>query len=184
MSSTIKVLCENNAYGSLAAAATATSENFFLAGDQGDRFPTPVANESMFYATLEDTDGNLEIVAVTKRIGSTFTVTRAQAGTEARAWAIGTEISLRVTAELLEDKVCLKDFKAEQADKDSSVTEINADISNLSETKLDKTTFETHQASIDAAFEKYTAEYATYDTGDDDDDDTTDDTTEDTTDAS
>jgi len=177
MSSTIKVLCANNAYGSLAAAATATAENFFLAGDQGDRFPTPVDNESMFYATLEDTDGNLEVVAVTRRVGSTFTVTRAQAGTEARAWAIGTEIALRVTAELLEDKVCLKDFKAEQADKDGSVDEINTNISNLSETKLDKTTFESHQASIDAAFAKYTAEYATYDTDEDEDE-------EETTDAS
>lgn len=175
MSSTIKVLCANNAYGALASAVTATAESFFLAGDQGDRFPTPVDNESMFYATLEDTDGNLEVVAVTRRIGSTFTVTRAQAGTEARAWGIGTEISLRVTAELLEDKVCLKDFKSEQAAKDGDVSEINTSITDLYDVKLDRATFESHQASIDAAFAAYTAEYATYDTGTDED---TDDTTE------
>lgn len=162
MSDTIKVLCVNNAYGTLAATATATTETLFLAGDQGDRFPTPVEDESMFYATLEDTDGNIEVVAVNRRVGSTFTVTRGQAGTAAKAWEIGTEISLRVTAELMEDKICRQEYTAEKNSKNTDITNVRNDIANLTDVKLNRTIHEDLQASIDATYAKYTAELATY----------------------
>ena len=80
MSDTVKILCANNAFGSLASALASTDKTLILSGDQGDKFPFIETGSSAFYATLEDADGNLEIVLVTSRLQSTLTVTRGQCG--------------------------------------------------------------------------------------------------------
>ena len=123
MSATVKILSANNAYGALASALTPTDTAVFLVGDEGDKFPTPVDGESAFYGTFEDTAGHIEVVLVTKRLGSSLTVVRGQCGTVGRSWDVGDEFSLRVTAELLEDKVCLKDFTTKTTELTKSIND-------------------------------------------------------------
>lgn len=158
MSDTVKILCANNAFGSLASALGSTDKTLILSGDQGDKFPYIESGATAFYATLEDADGNLEVILVTSRIQSTLTATRGQCGTMARSWPVGTEISLRVTAELLEDKICRKEFAEKMTDNASARTDLSDQIAVLRKTKLDKTAFESLQEDIQTTYDKYKAE--------------------------
>lgn len=158
MSDTVKILCANNAFGSLASALASTDKTLILSGDQGDKFPFIETGSSAFYATLEDADGNLEIVLVTSRLQSTLTVTRGQCGTIARTWPVGTEISLRVTAELLEDKISRKEYAEKSALNENDKSDLSAQIAVLRKVKLEKTVFDALQDSIDATYAKYKAE--------------------------
>lgn len=110
MSTTIKILCANNAVGKLSTAITATSTTLVLSGSEGDLFPNAATGVCAFYATLADTTGNYEVVLVTAKSGNTFSVIRAQDRTTARDWPVNTEVSNRVTEGLFEDKVSLKEF--------------------------------------------------------------------------
>lgn len=107
------VLFSNNASAPLAASITAASTSITVTTGQGALFPA-VAAGSYFYATLVDSSNNLEIVKVTARSGDTMTVTRAQEGTAARAYAAADKIELRVTAAGLGNLV--------QLDGDQTVT--------------------------------------------------------------
>lgn len=91
------VLFSNNASAPLAASITAASTSITVTTGQGALFPAITAG-SYFYATLTDSSNNLEVVKVTARSGDTMTVTRAQEGTVARAYAAADKIELRVTA--------------------------------------------------------------------------------------
>lgn len=166
MSDTVKILCANNAFGSLATALGSTDKTLILSGDQGDKFPY-IETGSAFYATLEDADGNLEVVLVTSRIQSTLTATRGQCGTIARSWPVGTELSLRVTAELLEDKICRKEFAEKMTANASARSDLSDEIAVLRRTKLDETSFESLQADIQATYDKYKAEVDAASTDDD-----------------
>lgn len=88
-------LFENNLSTTLASAAGASDVSLVLTSATG--WPSP-ASPAAHYATLDDGAGNIEIVEVTARSGTTLTVTRAQQGTTARTWAAGTTIELRWTA--------------------------------------------------------------------------------------
>ena len=91
------VLFSNNASAPLAASITAASTSITVTTGQGALFPA-VSAGSYFYATLVDSSNNLEIVKVTARSGDTMTVTRAQEGTVARAYAAADKLELRITA--------------------------------------------------------------------------------------
>jgi len=95
-------LFTNNAETKLTTAIT--PDNYVIAVQYGDVFPL-IVDQGLedFTLTLEDDQGNMEIVRVTNRTGNALTVFRAQEGTTARAFPANTNISLRLTAKFLED---------------------------------------------------------------------------------
>ena len=94
-----KYLFKNNASGTLAAEITAIATSIPLGVGAGAAFPNPGTGEA-FIATLQ-VGADIEIVEVTSRSGDTLTVTRAQEGTTARIWPVGTPIEMRLTAGLM-----------------------------------------------------------------------------------
>ncbi len=97
---------KNNAYGSLAAELSAVATVATLATGNGDRFPAPTGGD-FFLATLIMIDANgaevaWEIVKCTSRATDSLTIERAQEGTTARIWPVGTRIELRTTAGTLD----------------------------------------------------------------------------------
>lgn len=87
----------NNGHSTLAASVASSDTSITVASGHGARFPSLGAGD-YFYATLIDASNNLEIVKCTARSSDVLTVTRAQEGTTARAYAIGDRIELRITA--------------------------------------------------------------------------------------
>lgn len=98
------VLYTNNATTTLSGAITNVATSISVATGTGALFPSPT-NPDFFYATLVDSSNNIEIVKVTARTSDTMTVTRAQEGTTARAYAAGDRFELRVTAAGLGNKL-------------------------------------------------------------------------------
>lgn len=90
----------NNGSSLLASGITATSATVTVTAGQGALFPALSAGQ-VFTATLEDTSGNLEIVLATARALDTISITRAQEGTVAIAFASGSRFELRPTAAVL-----------------------------------------------------------------------------------
>lgn len=95
------VLYTNNAISTLAASITNTATSFSVASGQGALFPNPTSPD-IFYATLYDNAGNIEIVKVTARSTDTLTVVRGQDGTTGRAYSAGDKIELRLTKAVLD----------------------------------------------------------------------------------
>ena len=95
-----KYLFSNRASATLASAITATATSITLSSGQGSMFPAPGANEA-FHATIIDVNGNSEIVRCTARSGDVLTVVRGVEGTTPRAFAAGSRIELRLTAEVV-----------------------------------------------------------------------------------
>ena len=97
-----QVLLTNNAYTTLAVGCA--SGDATLTVTSSSSFPAPTtASTNWFYACIQDTLANLEIVKVTNVTGSIWTVTRDIGGTSARAFSAGAVVELRVTAETLND---------------------------------------------------------------------------------
>jgi hypothetical protein len=96
------VLYANNAASRLAASITNVATSFSVTAGHGAKFPV-ISGADYFYATLMDSAGNLEVVKVTARATDTFTVTRAQEGTTARAYAVNAIVELRITKAMLDD---------------------------------------------------------------------------------
>jgi len=96
------VLYTNNAASNLSASITNTATSFSVTSGQGALFPA-ITGSDYFYVTLLDNSGNIEIVKVTARNTDTFTVTRAQDGTTARAWSANDKVELRITRSMLDD---------------------------------------------------------------------------------
>jgi hypothetical protein len=94
----------NNASATLAAGILGGDVSLTVQGGEGALFPTVGAG---LYAkiALEDVSGNIEIVHLTSRAGDVLTVTRAQEGTFAIAFASGSRVENRVTAGTLTDFV-------------------------------------------------------------------------------
>ena len=94
----------NNASATLASAITSGSTTIALASGQGALFPV-TSSGSFFYATLVDSSNNIEVVLVTGRSGDSLTVTRAQEGTTAKAYAAGDKCELRIVAGALQEMI-------------------------------------------------------------------------------
>lgn len=93
------LLFANNASSSLASAVSAGATTMTLDSGQGALFPSPTSGQA-FMLTLSDQSTGLltEIVRVTARSGDVLTVTRAQEGTTALAWAAGDVCANLITA--------------------------------------------------------------------------------------
>lgn len=93
-------LFSNNASATLASSISTSATTITVSTSMGAMFPTITAG-TFFMATLTDSSNNLEIVKVTNRVADVLTVTRAQEGTTARAYAAADKIELRIPASVL-----------------------------------------------------------------------------------
>jgi hypothetical protein len=91
----------NNYTSTLATAITNSDTGLTVTSATG--LPT-ISGSDYYYLTLA-TGGTIEIVKVTARTGTALTVVRAQESTSAVAWAAGSVISLRPTAESFSEGV-------------------------------------------------------------------------------
>lgn len=98
------IVLTNNAASLLAADISDTADTLSVSSGEGALFPFPTPG-SYFYCTLLDPDGNLEIVKVTARTVDVFTIERAQESTLAKAFAAGTRVEHRITAQTIQDVV-------------------------------------------------------------------------------
>lgn len=87
----------NNATTTIASGISNSDTTITVAGGTGALFPTLGAGDR-FYATLNDSSNNIEIVEVTARSGDVMTVVRGQDGTTALSWIGGDKFELRPTA--------------------------------------------------------------------------------------
>ena len=87
-----------NAISQLASSITAAATSVTLKTGDGAKFPALGAGD-YFQCTISKPDGTFEIVSVTARSGDTLTVTRAQEGTTATAFLVGSLVELRLTAD-------------------------------------------------------------------------------------
>jgi hypothetical protein len=94
----------NNASGTLATAINSTDTGLILTTGDGAEFPALAAGE-YFYLTLTAPSGAFEIVKATARVGDAMTVVRAQEGTTAIGFPVGSRAELKVTAQSVEDLV-------------------------------------------------------------------------------
>lgn len=94
------IVWANNASSTLASAILSTDTQCTVQSGQGALFPTIAAGQ-IAVATLEDVNGNIEVVWATAKSTDTFTITRAQEGTTALGFASGSRFELRVTAGVL-----------------------------------------------------------------------------------
>lgn len=96
------VLLANNATSLLAGAIDAAATTLSIDNADAAKFPVPAAGD-WFPLTIVDNAGNMEVLRATARAGAIITVSRAQEGTTAKAFAAGARIDLRATAAALND---------------------------------------------------------------------------------
>ena len=87
----------NNATTTIASGISSSATTITVAGATGSLFPS-AGGADYFYATLNDSSNNIEIVKVTSRSGDVMTVVRGQDGTTAQAFVGGDKFELRPTA--------------------------------------------------------------------------------------
>lgn len=87
----------NNGVGFLAAALAADGTTIAIQPGQGEMFPTLAAGD-WCPGTLVNDAGHIEIVRITARSNDTFTVQRAQEGTQAVPFNAGDRFEHRLTA--------------------------------------------------------------------------------------
>lgn len=87
----------NNAATTLASGISDVATSLTVQTGAGAKFPT-LSGSDVFYATLANTSGTVEIVKVTARSSDTFTIVRGQDSTTAVAWLTGDKVELRPIA--------------------------------------------------------------------------------------
>lgn len=95
------IILANNATAKLAGAIIPESSILVLQVGQGEAFPSP-SSPDWFPVTIVDSAGGIEICKCTSRSGDVLTVSRAQEGTSAKAFAVGSRVSLRITKAVLD----------------------------------------------------------------------------------
>lgn len=99
------ILLANNAKSALAGAIGALDTTLTITSGTEGLFPSPTGGD-YFYATIEDsTKTNREIVKCTSRSGTTLTVVRAQDGSTANIFAIGSTVEMRVNKATIQDTI-------------------------------------------------------------------------------
>ncbi|MDO6385580.1 hypothetical protein [Uliginosibacterium sp. 31-12] len=94
---------ENNAWGVLSASIIATDTSIPYLRTSGAAFPDLGSGE-WFFALLQDSDGNREIIKVTAVSPTVLAgISRGQEGTTARSWPAGSRVSLSITHQTLRD---------------------------------------------------------------------------------
>jgi len=87
----------NNATSTLASGINSSVTSLSVASGQGGLFPT-LSGADVFYATISNTAGAIEIVKVTGRSTDALTIVRGQDGTSGLSWLAGDKVELRATA--------------------------------------------------------------------------------------
>jgi hypothetical protein len=90
----------NNATTTLASGINSSVTSLTVATGTGALFPS-LSGSDVFYVTLANLTGTVEIVKVTARSSDTFTIVRGQDNTTAAAWVTGDKVELRPTAGIL-----------------------------------------------------------------------------------
>jgi hypothetical protein len=108
------VILKNNAFGFLQSAISNSDTSVTLQAGYGASFPTLAAGE-YFYMTIAPTAGASEIAKCVARAGDVLTVVRAQEGTTALAFAAGSRVELRVTAQSVIDAIADRVSQHDQA---------------------------------------------------------------------
>jgi len=99
------LLFANNAKSLLAAAIGALDTTLTVTLGTETLFPSPTGMD-YFYVTLEDSTKTIrEIVKCTSRSSNTLTIVRAQDGTSATIWALGSTVEMRINKATLSDSV-------------------------------------------------------------------------------
>lgn len=124
------VLLKNNVQGFLATAISNLDNVLTLSLGNGSVFPSPGAGE-YFYATISTLAGSNEIVKCTARAGDVLTVVRGQEGTTAIAFASGSRVELRVTAQAVIDAIADRVSQKDQASEISFVPYANISSTNV-----------------------------------------------------
>ena len=140
------VLFTNNAYSTLASSILIGDTVMSVQSGDGALFPAVSTGSDYFYVTLMNSSNELEIVKVTNRATDTFTITRAQGGTTARAYSSSDRVELRVIAEALEE---IRD--SERVPIDASVTIAKMDAAALLQMRLEATTAEMRNGTATVA---------------------------------
>lgn len=121
------LLFKNNATSTLAITITGAATTLAVAPGTGVRFPSAGSGD-YFLATLFSEDGTNEIIKVTDVSGDTFTIVRAQEGTQARLWpSATTRIECRMTAgtlQYMQDQVSAAVAQAD-ADVDALISQVS-----------------------------------------------------------
>lgn len=115
----------NNAVSRLASPITASSTTIALTPGDGAKFPTLSAGD-WFPITVVKSDGTLEIMRCTARTNDTLTVTRAQEGTAAVAFAAGDRVELRLTAAACDEIASIQDSEVTTSKLADGVLSANA----------------------------------------------------------
>ena len=93
------MLFDNNASGTNSVQIEIVDTLITLQTSEGALFPpVTTASGDFFYATFENTTGDIEIVKVTNNVSDIFTVTRAQENTTAQLFVVGSKVEQRTTA--------------------------------------------------------------------------------------
>lgn len=95
-----RIRFENNASARLSRSHTASEKVLVLEPGGGARFPSVWAGQ-WFPVTVEDASGQLETMRCIARDGDQLSVERGQEGSTARAFAIGSQVELRLTRRVL-----------------------------------------------------------------------------------
>lgn len=93
-------LFSNFASSVLVSSIAADTTTFNVAVGDGDKFPSPSAGNGA-QLVMTDISGNREVVRLIGRVGDGLTVDRSQEGTPALAFAAGSRVELRLTAEVM-----------------------------------------------------------------------------------
>ena len=132
----MSVLVTNNAVGYLQVGVNSAETSILVKPGQGVRFPSPVLDQDWFYITVENEEGDVEVMKCTKRSGDTLTVQRGQDGTVGHDFKADSLVELRPCAGLFNDKVDVDKFNAKIAELQQTIqqfkTEINLRVSELS----------------------------------------------------
>lgn len=91
----------NDASTLIASGIGTTDTTVVCAAGQGALFPA-ISSGQIASCTLEDVDGNTEVVYATGRTSDTLTIERAQEGTTALEFASGSRLEQRITAGVLD----------------------------------------------------------------------------------
>lgn len=131
----MSVLVTNNAVGYLLVGVNDAETSILLKSGQGSRFPSPVLDQDWFYITVQNEEGELEVMKCTKRSGDTLTVQRGQDGTTGISFKADSLVELRPCAALFNDKAdtdyLQEQLEAIQAQISAFKTEVNQKITNL-----------------------------------------------------
>jgi hypothetical protein len=95
----------NNGTSRLAALLSDSATSLSVLSGDGAKFPSLSAGQFFPATIVRSSDQAIEIVRVTARSSDTFTITRAQEGTTALAFAANDLIELRLTASTFADEV-------------------------------------------------------------------------------